>query len=107
MKSSLKLPINIKAIDKVMKWEVVLNPVFFPYPNGFEVKVVKGGLANSIFCCKISDFEYSFFAKCQIWFIWKLYWCRNVFYRNIRYRYPYRVKQFFKKKEKSNSDLPF
>lgn len=42
MKSSLRLPIRIKAKHKLMKWDVVLNPVFFMYHNAFEVKVIEG-----------------------------------------------------------------
>lgn len=106
MKSSLRLPINIKAVNKLMKWEVVLNPVLFY--NGVEVKVVRGALSSSFFCCKISEFEYSLYGKCQIWFAWKIYWFRNILYRNIRYRYPYRIKKFLKAKQKlSDDDLPF
>ena len=65
MKSHLHLNIRIKAKDKLMKWDVVLNPVFFMYHNAFEVKVVEGPLSSSIFCCKISDFEYNWYAKLQ------------------------------------------
>ena len=108
MKSSLILPIRIKAKHKLMKWEVVLNPVFFMYKNAFEVKVIEGNLSGSIFCCKLSEFEYNRYAKCQIWFIWKIYWCRNVFWRYVRHQFPYKVRMFFKPKQKSVSDdLPF
>lgn len=105
MKSSLRLPINIKAVNKLMKWEVILNPVLFP--NGVEVKVVRGALSSSIFCCKISEFEYSWYAKCQIWFVWKIYWCRNVFWRYVRYQFPHKVRLYFKTKKPMSGDLPF
>ena len=108
MKSSLRLPIRIKAKHKLMKWDVVLNPVFFMYKNAFEVKVIEGSLSSSVFCCKLSEFEYNWYAKCQIWFIWKIYWCRNVFWRYVRYQFPYKVRMYFKQKQKSMSDdLPF
>lgn len=108
MKSSLRLPIRIKAVDKLMKWHVTLNPVFFPSPDGFEVKVIEGPLANSIFCCKLSDFEYNWYAKLQIWVIWKMYWCRNVFWRYVRYQFPAKVRRYFKSRnEEITDDLPF
>ena len=108
MKSHLHLNIRIKAKDKLMKWDVVLNPVFFMYHNAFEVKVVEGPLSSSIFCCKISDFEYNWYAKLQIWFIWKIYWCRNVFWRYVRYHFPAKVRRFFKNRnQKGSDDLPF
>ncbi|MBL0323683.1 MAG: hypothetical protein IPP61_00615 [Cytophagaceae bacterium] len=46
----LRLPIRIKAKDKVMKFDVVLNPIFFSFYKGFEVKVIEGPLSGSIFC---------------------------------------------------------
>ena len=108
MKSHLHLNIRIKAKDKLMKWDVVLNPVFFMYHNAFEVKVVEGPLSSSIFCCKISDFEYNWYAKLQIWFIWKIYWCRNVFWRYVRYQFPAKVRRYFKNRnQKGSDDLPF
>lgn len=107
MKSSLRLPIRIKAKHKLMKWEVVLNPVFFMYKNAFEVKVIEGSLSSSIFCCKISEFEYSLYAKCQIWFVWKIYWLRNVFWRYISYQLPYKIRIHFKTKNPMSDDLPF
>lgn len=67
----LRLPIRIKAKDKVMKFDVVLNPIFFSFYKGFEVKVIEGPLSGSIFCCKISDFEYNLYGKFQIWILWK------------------------------------
>lgn len=106
MKSSLRLPVRIKGKHKTMKWEVILNPVFFMYLNAFEVKVVEGNLSSSVFCCKISDFEYDWYAKCQIWFIWKIYWCRNVFWLYLRYQFPAKIKGSFKKGQKGD-DLPF
>ena len=110
MKSCFTLNIKIKATNKLMKKPVVLQPVFFMYHKAFEVKVVKGWLSGSIFCSKISDFEYNWYAKCQIWFIWKLYWLRNVFWRKVRYQLPYRFRKYLKSKfVKSNAidDLPF
>jgi len=92
----LRLPIRIKAKDKVMKWDVVLKPIFFDFSDGLEVKVIEGPLCDSIFCCKISDFEYDWYGKIQIWILWKFFWIRNVFWRHIRYYYPYRIKMFFK-----------
>ena len=106
MKSSLTLPIRIKGKHKTMNWDVMLNPVFFMYLNGFEVKVVEGNLSNSVFCCKISDFGYDGYAKCQIWLVWKIYWCRNVFWRYLRYQFPAKVRRYFKK-EHEGDYLPF
>lgn len=108
MKSSLRLPIKIKATNKLMNKPVVLEPVFFMYHKGFEMFVIEGFLSGSIFCCKISDFEYNLYAKIQIWFIWKIYWCRNVFWRYVRYQFPYKVRMYFKNRNKIPTDeLPF
>lgn len=101
----LRLPIRIKAKDKVMKFDVVLNPIFFSFYKGFEVKVIEGPLSGSIFCCKISDFEYNLYGKFQIWILWKVYWIRNVFWRHLRYYYPYQVKMFFKRNKNKSKDL--
>jgi len=77
------------------------------YHNAFEVKVIEGNLSSSIFCCKISEFEYNWYAKCQIWVIWKIYWCRNVFWRYVRYQLPHKVRLYFKTKKFISDDLPF
>lgn len=106
MKSSLTIPIKIKAVNKLMQKPVVLEPVFFMCHNGFQVKVVEGFLSGSIFCCKITDFEYGFYAKCQIWLVSKVYWWRNIFWRYFRYQFPYKVRLYFKKKNIVD-DLPF
>ena len=34
-------------------------------------------------------------------------WCRNVFWRYVRYQFPYKVRMYFKPKNPMSDDLPF
>ena len=101
----LRPKIRIKAKHKLLKLDVVLKPIFFDFYKGFEVYVTDGPMSGSMFCCKISDFEYNWYGKFQICMLWIVYWFRNVFWRHLRYYYPYRIKMFFKISKYKGKDL--
>ena len=108
MKGSYQLNIKVKAFKKWNQEPVLLKPVFFMFYKGFEWREVSGYGKYSYFATGHNDYIFGTWAKCKIWFIWRLYWGRNVFWRRIRYAYPHRLRKWIKSLfQKKVDTLPF
>ena len=99
---------KIQAIHK--KWDnkpCVIEPVFFPKESGLAYGVREGGYKGSWFACRYDQFTFDRYAEFQIFFVRIWYWMKMIMWRKLRHQWPYKVKCYFKQRNKTDDGLPF
>ena len=75
----------------------VIHPVFFPMESGLQFTTIAGYGSGSIFCGKEDKFIFKGWQWWKLQPVKLLYWIIEIAWRRLRYQWPWKARQLFKK----------
>jgi len=75
----------------------VIQPVFFPRESVLQFATIAGYCSWSIFCGKEDKFIFKGWQWVKLQPVKLLYWIIEIAWRRLRYQWPWKFRQLFKK----------